>query len=294
MAIAADGHYHRIMKRCLRPTMTGQRLRGADVIILASAAFIATSAPAEELRGVMLSPDDMRWAAAGDHQVARLVGDPSNVRCPSVVRIKLSGNTDTDIAAEGQDKIFTVISGSVSVHRQEKDDSNWKQILPPGSFLTMSAGGRLKLAAVGETVVQITAFAPADASRCTGQQPSMLVPESMRWEPFGLAHRTVLMGNPDAAECPVVVRYRFPAGTKFPQHVHVPHEDRVFTVMSGTVYHGFGPQWDDSALKKLPAQSVYTVPGGAGEFRDHSTEGVLQRETLGPTPASCETWPVAH
>ena len=53
-------------------------------------------------------------------------------------------------------------------------------------------------------------------------------------------------------------RVRFPANFRNQPHFHP--DDRIVTVMSGTLYVGFGEQFNEGGMKPLPAGSVWTEP----------------------------------
>ena len=79
-----------------------------------------------------------------------------------------------------------------------------------------------------------------------------------------------------------IVRFKQPADYKVPPHRHP--EERVYTVMSGTFYIGFGDQFDPSRLKAFPAGSVFVVPANASHFHwMRSGEAVVQITGVGPT-----------
>ncbi len=61
--------------------------------------------------------------------------------------------------------------------------------------------------------------------------------------------------------------------TKIEAHAHP--DDRVATVVSGTWYFGYGRQFDEKALKALPAGSFYTEPPGVNHFAMTRGEGVV-------------------
>lgn len=70
--------------------------------------------------------------------------------------------------------------------------------------------------------------------------------------------------------------------TKIDAHAHP--DDRVATVISGTWYFGYGRQFDDAALKALPAGSVYTEPPNANHFAMTRGEPVVVQITgTGPS-----------
>jgi quercetin dioxygenase-like cupin family protein len=70
--------------------------------------------------------------------------------------------------------------------------------------------------------------------------------------------------------------------TKIESHAHP--DDRVATVISGTWFFGYGKQFSESALKMLPAGSVYTEPPNTNHFAMTLGEGVtIQITGTGPS-----------
>jgi quercetin dioxygenase-like cupin family protein len=59
-------------------------------------------------------------------------------------------------------------------------------------------------------------------------------------------------------------RVRFPANYKVQPHFHP--DERVVTVISGVLYMGYGEQFDESAMKALPAGSIWTEPAKQPHF----------------------------
>ena len=87
-------------------------------------------------------------------------------------------------------------------------------------------------------------------------RPAVLVPDELTWAP-GPAGALLARVVSDSTKPGIyVVRARFPAGFRVPPHFHP--DDRIVTVLSGTVYVGYGEQFDESKMKALPAGSVWT------------------------------------
>jgi quercetin dioxygenase-like cupin family protein len=80
--------------------------------------------------------------------------------------------------------------------------------------------------------------------------------------PAGI-HTTTVLGNPGKAGL-YVMRGKLPPGFRIQPHTHP--DERVVTVLSGTLYLGFGDQFDETALKALPPGSLWTEPGGRPHF----------------------------
>ena len=69
---------------------------------------------------------------------------------------------------------------------------------------------------------------------------------------------------------------------KIEAHAH--RDDRVATVISGTWFFGYGKQFNEAALKALPAGSFYTEPPDANHFAMTRSEAVtIQITGTGPS-----------
>ena len=91
-----------------------------------------------------------------------------------------------------------------------------------------------------------------------------LVPDGFKWDrtPSG-AQRANLVGDEQKPGM-YMYRVRFPANFKVQPHFHP--DERLVTVMSGTLYMGYGEQFDESAMKALPAGSIWTEPAKQPHF----------------------------
>jgi quercetin dioxygenase-like cupin family protein len=91
-----------------------------------------------------------------------------------------------------------------------------------------------------------------------------LTPDEIKWEsePSGV-QRASLVGD-DKKPGMYTYRVRFPAYHKVQPHFHP--DERVVTVISGTLYVGFGQQFDESAMKALPPGSIWTEPARQPHF----------------------------
>jgi quercetin dioxygenase-like cupin family protein len=94
-------------------------------------------------------------------------------------------------------------------------------------------------------------------------------------------HTKILAGNPAGAGFYSILLF-VPAHTTIQAHSH--RDDRMATVVSGNWQFGYGTQFDESALKPLPAGSVYSEPGGVNHFaRTTDTPVVVHVSGSGPT-----------
>ena len=91
----------------------------------------------------------------------------------------------------------------------------------------------------------------------------------------------VLAGDPSKPGFYTII-LSVPANTTIPAHSH--RDDRMATVVSGTWQFGYGDHFDANALRRLPAGSVYSEPGGGNHFARTGAEPVLVQITgIGPT-----------
>lgn len=119
----------------------------------------------------------------------------------------------------------------------------------------------------------------------TGSGVIALTPDEMKWGPQdGLAlpgmSQTNLVGDP-AKPGPYTLRLKFPPGYKLAPHTHP--NSREVTILSGTLYTGYGEKFDPAALKALPAGSFYTEPANLPHFVETRGEVLIQVSGTGPS-----------
>jgi quercetin dioxygenase-like cupin family protein len=94
-------------------------------------------------------------------------------------------------------------------------------------------------------------------------------------------HTKVLAGNPSSVGFYSILLF-VPAHTTIQAHSH--RDDRMATVVSGNWQFGYGTHFAESALKPLPAGSVYSEPGGVNHFaRTTDTPVIVHISGYGPT-----------
>jgi hypothetical protein len=111
-----------------------------------------------------------------------------------------------------------------------------------------------------------------------------VLPEQIDWKPFAAfpagVELAVVVGNPTKAE-PYVTRVRAPLGSKLMPHRHP--EDRVYTVISGVFYIGFGDTFDGDAVVAYPPGTALILPGDTWQFHwAKSSEYITQISAIGP------------
>lgn len=125
------------------------------------------------------------------------------------------------------------------------------------------------------------------ASAATGSQaPEMNVirPDTLRWTTPAVIpdiSSTWVVGS-ESANGLYAMRVRLKAGGRIPVHTHP--DTRYSTVLSGTLYVGFGTTVDDTKVVAVPAGAVYVAPANVPHYlwaRDGAVE--YQEAGMGPT-----------
>jgi len=78
-----------------------------------------------------------------------------------------------------------------------------------------------------------------------------LAPDEFKWNPTPVGGQRVNLVGDEQKPGMYMYRVRFPANFKVQPHFHP--DERVVTVVSGTLYMGYGEQFDESAMKTMPA-----------------------------------------
>jgi quercetin dioxygenase-like cupin family protein len=93
--------------------------------------------------------------------------------------------------------------------------------------------------------------------------------------------QAVIVGDPTKPGM-YAARIRFPSNLRIAPHFH--RDDRIVTVLSGTVLFGYGARFDESAMRAFPAGSVWTEPATQPHFAwSRNGEVVLQVIGMGPS-----------
>ncbi|MDB5994009.1 MAG: cupin [Pseudomonas sp.] len=108
--------------------------------------------------------------------------------------------------------------------------------------------------------------------------------EDVEWRSFPAFPKevklAVLAGDP-SKPAPYVVRVKVPNGIKLMPHTHP--EDRIYTVMSGVFYIGFGTVFDAAKLVAYGPGSVVILPANTPHFHwAKSGEYISQVYGTGP------------
>ena len=111
-----------------------------------------------------------------------------------------------------------------------------------------------------------------------------ILQEDIDWKPFAAfppsVRLAVLVGDPSQPG-PYVTRVKASRDAKLMPHRHP--EDRIYTVMSGVFYIGFGEAFDGDKVVAYPPGAVIILPGNTWHFHwAKSGEYVTQITAIGP------------
>ena len=117
--------------------------------------------------------------------------------------------------------------------------------------------------------------------------PAPVMPDAIKWaSPAALpgVQNAWVLGAGDKAG-PYLLRGKLAQGARIPPHTHP--EERSGTVLSGTVYLGFSPTFDESKAVAIPAGGVWVVPANVPHFLwAKDGEAVFQCGGIGPSATS--------
>jgi quercetin dioxygenase-like cupin family protein len=126
------------------------------------------------------------------------------------------------------------------------------------------------------------------AAQANPLQPVRVTPDELTWKPNPAGNQqAMLAGDPQKAGV-YVFRVRFQAGFRNQPHFHP--DERIVTILSGTLLVGYGEQFDESKMKALPAGSVFTEPSKQPHFV-WAKDGEVVIQVIGHGPSA--TTPVA-
>ncbi|MCK6554181.1 cupin domain-containing protein [Candidatus Binatia bacterium] len=124
----------------------------------------------------------------------------------------------------------------------------------------------------------------AAESATPARRPAPIAVESLRWaSPPGMSGVEAAWAIGSERESgPYVLRVRLASGTRVPPHTHP--DVRVTTVLSGTLYVGFGDRFEEGNVVAVPTGAVYVAPAGVPHFLWARDGDVFYQENgTGPT-----------
>lgn len=111
-----------------------------------------------------------------------------------------------------------------------------------------------------------------------------VLPKDMTWftPPTNTALRAAWVIGAEQTPGPYILRVRLAGNGRIAPHTHP--DTRNSTVLSGTLYVGFGTKFDEAAVVVIPAGGVYVAPANAPHFVWAKDGDVVYQEGgVGPT-----------
>jgi len=112
--------------------------------------------------------------------------------------------------------------------------------------------------------IALTLIVSGSSAQTEPLATTRLAPDEFKWNPTPIGGQRVNLAGDEQKPGMYMYRARLPANFKVQPHFHP--DERVVTVMSGTLYMGYGEQFDESVMKALPAGSVWTEPAKQPHF----------------------------
>lgn len=131
-------------------------------------------------------------------------------------------------------------------------------------------------------LVLSTGFAVRAAAQSAA--PTPILPDALRWEgppPIPALKAAWVLGA-EQKPGPYILRVRLAAGGLIPPHAHP--DQRNTTVLSGTIYVGFGETFNADKVVAIPTGAVYVAPAEVPHYiwtKDGNAE--YQEAGVGPT-----------
>jgi quercetin dioxygenase-like cupin family protein len=114
--------------------------------------------------------------------------------------------------------------------------------------------------------------------------PKPVLPETLKWggPPQIPELKAAWVLGTEKDEGTYVLRVKLAKGGKIPVHTHP--DKRYSTILSGTLYVGFGDKSDDSKMIAVPEGAVYVAPANVPHFLWAKDDDVVYQEGgVGPT-----------
>lgn len=135
------------------------------------------------------------------------------------------------------------------------------------------------------TIVTVLVTFPEAIAQTQPDIVTLTMPGEIKWRPGrepGV--QTAVVAGSTAPGYLYVVRTRIPADLKVMPHTHP--NDRIYTVISGIFYVGFGDEFKPDELKAFPVGSIVLVPGKVSHFHwAKSGDYEVQVSGVGPVTA---------
>jgi quercetin dioxygenase-like cupin family protein len=143
----------------------------------------------------------------------------------------------------------------------------------------MKAGKRLTAATAASVLVSAAVVVLAQNVPLKLMQ---VVPGDLKFRPMPNGTLQAAVVGDSTKPGLYAIRTKLPAGLHLQPHFHP--DERIVTVLAGTLYVGFGEKFDTSTMRPLPPGGVFTEPARQPHFTwAKDGEVLLQISGNGPT-----------
>lgn len=115
-------------------------------------------------------------------------------------------------------------------------------------------------------------------------KPQVVLPQALTWTspPDNPNLQVAWTLGEEKTAGPYILRVKLAPGGRIQPHTHP--DERNSTVLSGTLYVGFGKTFDESKVVAIPAGGVYVVPANVAHYvLAKDGEVVYQEAGIAPT-----------
>lgn len=133
-------------------------------------------------------------------------------------------------------------------------------------------------------LLALLALTVTTACASSAPAPTPLLPDTLQWfsPPINPAIRAAWVIGAEAKPGIYALRVQLAKGGRIPPHTHP--DERHSTVLSGTLYVGFGEVFDETQLVAVPTGAVYVAPANQPHYLLAKDGDVVYQETgIGPT-----------
>jgi quercetin dioxygenase-like cupin family protein len=133
-------------------------------------------------------------------------------------------------------------------------------------------------------IIELIVAAAALVSLAQDGQVKPVLPQDLTWSspPTNAALQAAWVIGAEQAPGPYLLRVRLASGGRIAPHTHP--DTRNSTVLSGTMYVGFGETFDAAKVVAIPTGGVYVAPSNVPHYVwAKDGEVVYQEAGVGPT-----------
>lgn len=134
------------------------------------------------------------------------------------------------------------------------------------------------------TIILVLALSVTASVFAQQESPKPIIPDTLKWfnPPNNSNLKAAWITGNEKEEGTYIIRVILKANGIIPPHSH--SDTRYTTVLSGTLFVGFGKKMEDSTMVAIPTGAVYCAPANVPHYLKSKTGDVTYQEVgVGPT-----------